>query len=40
MGNYAPREYLRLLEPLGIFSENTKNIYFIQNKRNQRLKIL
>lgn len=24
MGNYAPREYLRLLEPLGIKSENTK----------------
>ena len=23
-GNYAPREYLRLLEPLNIFSENTK----------------
>lgn len=24
MGNYAPREYLRLLEPLGIFSTDTK----------------
>lgn len=29
MGNYAPREYLRLLEPIGIFSNDTKkHIYF------------
>lgn len=29
MGNYAPREYLRLLEPIGVFSDNTKkHIYF------------
>lgn len=24
MGSYAPREYLRLLEPIGIFTDNTK----------------
>lgn len=29
MGTYAPREYLKLLEPLDIFAENTKkHIYF------------
>ena len=29
MGFYAPREYLRLLEPTGIFTENTKkHLYF------------
>ncbi len=29
MGQYAPREYLRLLEPLGIFSEDTsKKLYY------------
>jgi ADP-heptose:LPS heptosyltransferase len=29
MGTYAPREYLKLLEPLDIFTENTKKyIYF------------
>lgn len=29
MGNYAPREYLRLLEPIGIFSSRTeKHLYF------------
>lgn len=29
MGNYAPREYLRLLEPVGIFSSRTeKHLYF------------
>lgn len=29
MGNYAAREYLRLLEPIGIFSQDTeKHLYF------------
>lgn len=29
MGNYAPREYLRLLEPIEVFSDDTKkHIYF------------
>ncbi len=31
MGNYAPREYLRLLEPLGIFSEDTTKHLAILN---------
>lgn len=29
MGNYAPREYLRLLEPIGIYTEDTrKEVFF------------
>jgi len=31
MGSYAPREYLRLLEPIGIFTEDTKKyLYYSQ----------
>lgn len=32
MGSYAPREYLRLLEPIGIFSENTKKYLFFSKQ--------
>lgn len=36
MGNYAPREYLRLLEPINIFSDNTKKILkFSKNADNK-----
>ncbi len=31
MGSYAPREYLRLLEPAGIFSEDTKKTLFFSD---------
>ena len=35
MGNYVPKEYLRLLEPIGIFSENTKkNLYFTKQAKD------
>jgi len=35
MGNYAAREYLRLLEPIGIFSEDTtKHLYFSKETAN------
>lgn len=34
MGHYAPREYLRLLEPLGVYSEDTrKDIYIAPEAR-------
>ena len=38
MGNYAPREYLRLLEPLGIFSENTKKHLFYSKQAESKIK--
>lgn len=36
MGSYAPREYLRLIEPLGIFTEDTKkDIYFSDEAKHR-----
>ncbi len=36
MGQYAPREYLRLLEPIGIFSEDTtKHLAFSDQAKNK-----
>lgn len=36
IGNYAPREYLRLLEPIGIFSSRTeKHLYFSEQGESQ-----
>lgn len=38
MGSYAPREYLRLLEPLGIFSENTQKYLFYSKQAESKIK--
>lgn len=36
MGNYAPQEYLRLLEPAGVFSSRTeKRLYFSKQAESQ-----
>lgn len=41
MGNYAPREYLRLLEPIDIFSDNTKKyLYFSETAEKSVKKFL
>ncbi|OGD29700.1 hypothetical protein A2833_02575 [Candidatus Azambacteria bacterium RIFCSPHIGHO2_01_FULL_44_55] len=38
MGNYAAREYLRLLEPIGIFAEDTKKyLHFSEEAENKIL---
>ena len=37
MGSYAPREYLRLLEPIGIFTDDTKNIWHFPMRRTKKL---
>lgn len=37
MGNYAPREYLRMLEPLGIFTNNTKKYLNFSSKAEKRV---
>lgn len=37
MGNYAPREYLRLLEPIGIFSENTKKYLYYSEETEKKI---
>lgn len=36
MGSYAPREYLRLLEPIGIFTNNTKKHLVFSNEAARR----
>src|SRR3989338_3582730 len=38
MGNYAPREYLRLLEPVGIFSDNTKKYLYFTKQADEAIK--
>lgn len=38
MGNYAPREYLKLLEPAGIFSENTKKYLYYSKQAEGKVK--
>ncbi len=37
MGSYAPREYLRLLEPMGIFTEDTRKHLSILNNRQGKI---
>lgn len=37
MSNYAPREYLRLLEPIGIFTENTKKYLYFSFQAEQKV---
>ncbi len=37
MGSYAPREYLRLLEPIGIFTENTKKYLFFSQESGMKV---
>src|SRR3989344_999116 len=37
MGTYAPREYLRLLEPIGIFSEDTKKTLYYSDNAKKRV---
>lgn len=36
-GKYAPREYLRLLEPIGIFSEDTKKTLYFSNTAKDKI---
>jgi len=38
MGNYAVREYLRLLEPIGIFSDNTKKYLYFSEAAEKSVK--
>jgi len=38
MGSYAPREYLRLLEPVGIFSDNTKKYLYFTKQADEAIK--
>ena len=38
MGNYAPGEYLRLLEPVGIFSDNTKKYLYFTKQADEAIK--
>ncbi len=38
MGTYAPREYLRLLEPLDIFTDATKKYLYYSNKAELSIK--
>ena len=38
MGNYAPREYLRLLEPVGVFSDNTKKYLYFTKQADEAIK--
>lgn len=38
MGSYAPREYLRLLEPLNIFTEDTTKHLFFSEEAGQRVR--
>ena len=38
MGKYAPREYLRILEPLGIFSYDTAKHLFYSIKSDEKVK--
>ena len=37
MGSYAPREYLRLLEPIGIISDNTKKTLYFSKKAKEKV---
>lgn len=37
MGTYAPREYLRLLEPLGIYTDDTRKDIFITDAAKERV---
>lgn len=38
MGSYAPREYLKLLEPIGIYSEDTKKYLGYSSVADSRIK--
>ena len=38
MGSYAPREYLRLLEPVGIFSDNIKKYLYFTKQADEAIK--
>lgn len=38
MGSYAPREYLRLLEPIGVFSDNTKKCLYFLKQSDKKIK--
>jgi len=38
MGSYAPREYLRLLKPVGIFSDNTKKYLYFTKQADEAIK--
>lgn len=40
MGNYAPLEYLKLLEPIGIFSNNTKKTLYFSEKAKKDIEDL
>ncbi len=40
MGNYAPQEYLKLLEPIGIFSNNTKKTLFFSDQAKKQVEDL
>ncbi|MCE9643675.1 glycosyltransferase family 9 protein [Candidatus Parcubacteria bacterium] len=40
MGSYAPREYLRLLEPLGIFSEDTRKELYVSEEATTHAKYM
>lgn len=40
MGSYAPREYLRLLEPIGIHTDNTKKYLFFSNEARKKIETL
>ena len=40
IGNYAPREYLTLLEPLGIFEENTKKYVYTTPEARRKVESL
>lgn len=40
MGSYAPREYLRLLEPIGIFSEDTKKHLNFSDEADKKIEDL
>ena len=37
MGSYAPREYLRLLEPINIFSEDTKKYLYFSDQAREKI---
>lgn len=39
MGNYAPREYLKLLEPIGIFSDKTKKYLTFSKEAENKVNI-
>jgi heptosyltransferase II len=40
MGSYAPREYLRLLEPIGIRSENTNKYIFFSKEAGEKAEVI